>query len=412
MLTRLADGAALDLHEGICDPAADGCGRWPEHLRLVDHATGELVRGRCRATNLCSYCPRLYVVETVEMLTLDALEYAPTLWLVLTAREHLTRAGTYSHLRQLRNAARRQWPAVEWFVQVEFQRRGALHLNLLVKGVGAYDRRRHQAAALRCQPMDEDLRVESLTYSVVPVGGTSFSEEAEPVTLEAEGFTATLERGTLNATMKNDYSTEAEAREVVEPHLQAWEAVASLRQGRPLFSFRYGGSRTINRAAPPGNHDVRDSGVAHLTGSLTVHVGRGSYPDPPEEPFALNPEVEILMARWRLFAEERDTLLGMAYFCLTFIEFAYGGGNRTSAARTLGVATNVLNTLGRLTAAGDSATARKVSAQNRPLAPEEEAWIVRAIAALILRAGLLEAEPERATATHLTMVDLPRLPEP
>ncbi len=33
----------------------------------------------------------MYVVETVEMLSLDAMEYAPTIWVVLTAREHLTR---------------------------------------------------------------------------------------------------------------------------------------------------------------------------------------------------------------------------------------------------------------------------------------------------------------------------------
>jgi hypothetical protein len=75
------------------------------------------------------------VLETVEMLLLDAAEYAPTLWVVLTAREHLTRADCYDHLKQLRAAARRRWPAIEWFVQVEFQRRGALHLNLLIKGV-------------------------------------------------------------------------------------------------------------------------------------------------------------------------------------------------------------------------------------------------------------------------------------
>jgi hypothetical protein len=79
------------------------------------------------------------VVETVEMLTLDALEYAPTLWMVLTAREHLSRAATYAHLRQLRKAARARWPGIEWFVQVEFQRRGALHLNLLIKGVALDD---------------------------------------------------------------------------------------------------------------------------------------------------------------------------------------------------------------------------------------------------------------------------------
>jgi hypothetical protein len=104
---------------------------------LLNELTGELVRGRCRATNLCRYCQRLYVVETVEMLTLDALEYAPELWTVLTAREHLTRAQCRRHLAQLRKAVRRRWPRSEWFVQVEFQRRGALHLNLLHKGVAA-----------------------------------------------------------------------------------------------------------------------------------------------------------------------------------------------------------------------------------------------------------------------------------
>jgi hypothetical protein len=134
------EGEALDLHKGIrtsppLDPLAGGCQRWPEELRLLNQTTGELVPGRCRSTNLCRYCQTLYVVETVEMLTLDAVEYAPTLWIVLTAREHLTRADLTVHLRDLRRVVRAVWPSSEWFVQVEFQRRGALHANLLVKGV-------------------------------------------------------------------------------------------------------------------------------------------------------------------------------------------------------------------------------------------------------------------------------------
>lgn len=137
--------ASLDCHKGIVDPRRGGCPRWPEHLRLLNEATGELVQGRCRATNLCRYCQRLYVLETVEMLLLDAAEYAPTLWLVLTAREHLTRAQCRLHLAALSVAVRRRWPAAEWFVQVEFQRRGALHLNLLVKGVADDDREAFEA---------------------------------------------------------------------------------------------------------------------------------------------------------------------------------------------------------------------------------------------------------------------------
>lgn len=132
--------AALDLHEGIrtpphVDPVRSGCGRWPEVMRLVNKSTGELVRGRCRSTNLCVYCAKLFAVETSELLALDAVEDAPAIYSVLTAREHLTRSDCTSHLRHCRRVLRRTWPQVRWATTVEFQRRGALHLNLLVKGV-------------------------------------------------------------------------------------------------------------------------------------------------------------------------------------------------------------------------------------------------------------------------------------
>jgi hypothetical protein len=70
------------------------------------------------------------------MLTLDALTGdRPTLYAVLTAREHLTRADCRRHLDHVLRALRRRWPEAQWFVQVEFQRRGALHLNLAIKRV-------------------------------------------------------------------------------------------------------------------------------------------------------------------------------------------------------------------------------------------------------------------------------------
>lgn len=97
------------------------------------------VQGRCKATNLCAYCRILGVVETAEMLYLDAMEHAPQLLLTLTAREHLTRPDTYRHLEKVRRSVRKRWPAFEYFVQVEFQKRGALHLHLLVKGVAPGD---------------------------------------------------------------------------------------------------------------------------------------------------------------------------------------------------------------------------------------------------------------------------------
>src|SRR4051794_12366903 len=152
---------ALDLHEGIVDPAASGCPRWPEHMRLRS-SLGEVVRGRCRATNQCAYCARLAAVETSEMLMLDALEDAPSVYVVLTAREMLDRADCRRHLEQLRRRLRRRWPAIRWAVLVEFQRRGALHLNLLVKGVPAddVDELHELAAGSWCSRVDAEPRAQ------------------------------------------------------------------------------------------------------------------------------------------------------------------------------------------------------------------------------------------------------------
>lgn len=148
--------AALDLHEGISasaperwpDPAAGGCGRWPEHLRLLS-SQGEAVRGRCRATNLCAYCARLAAVENAELLALDALAgNAPQVWAVLTTPlATLDTARFYRSRSELLRTLRRDWPAVEYAALVEFttgygprsggQRRP--HWNLLLKGIPAED---------------------------------------------------------------------------------------------------------------------------------------------------------------------------------------------------------------------------------------------------------------------------------
>lgn len=140
---------ALDLHEGISTPRPTGCPRWPERYWLLS-SHGELVRGRCRATNLCEYCARLNAVETSEMLALDAVEggAAPQVWMVLTTRTATLDVSTFYRSREkLQRALRRRWPALEVAWIVEFTtgygpRSGGLrrpHWNALLKGVTADD---------------------------------------------------------------------------------------------------------------------------------------------------------------------------------------------------------------------------------------------------------------------------------
>ena len=278
---RAAPGVLLDLHEGISTPhriedPRTGCKRWPEHLRLLNLATGELVVGRCRATNLCRYCQQLYVLETVEMLTLDALEHAPTIWVVLTAREHLTRPDTYRHLEKLRAAARRRWPAIEWFVQVEFQRRGALHLNLLVKGVGVGERQElHELLSARwCARVDAE-----------PVGQWSGTVSA------ADGLVRYLQK-TLSHGLKHEqappmgwrgHRTSQTRGYLVRPasvmRLEAREALAIKRE---IWRAHKRGLTGLE--AEQAAHTAREQAaaaswrLADVTSSLSRHAGHGGEP--------------------------------------------------------------------------------------------------------------------------------------
>lgn len=144
---ELVSGAVLVLHEGISTPAGLGCPRWPETVRLRNLATGELIRGRCRATNLCDYCAKLAAVETSQALALDAVDhFGPEVWACLTTRSAITSPAPFYRAREkVRRALRRRWPECEDATLVEFttgygSRSGGLrrpHWNLLLKGIPA-----------------------------------------------------------------------------------------------------------------------------------------------------------------------------------------------------------------------------------------------------------------------------------
>lgn len=136
-------------------------------MRLLS-SQGELVRGRCGATNLCGYCARLAAVENAELLALDALAgTAPTVWMVLTTRTAtIDTKRFYASRRQVLVALRRRWPAVEMAALVEFttgygERSAGLrrpHWNLLPKGIGHGELEEAAAIVTRVWCSREDAR--------------------------------------------------------------------------------------------------------------------------------------------------------------------------------------------------------------------------------------------------------------
>lgn len=169
-MTLQAAERPLDLHEGISDPEPLGCQRWPVNWWLVS-SLGELVRGRCKATNLCDYCAKLAAVENSELLAIDATESgsAPAVWVVLTTRRStLDMAEFYEAHRQLMKALKRRFPELEWARLLEFttgygRRSGGRrrpHWNCLLKGVPpeAVDVVRELVAKVWCPRVDAAAR--------------------------------------------------------------------------------------------------------------------------------------------------------------------------------------------------------------------------------------------------------------
>jgi hypothetical protein len=115
-------------------------------MRLLSSG-GELVRGRCKSTNLCDYCAKLSAVETSEMLALDALKgNAPTIWCVLTtSKPSVEPSDFYEARRKVVTALKRRWPTAEYLCVLEYtagwtrRSRGRRfpHWNILLKNVPA-----------------------------------------------------------------------------------------------------------------------------------------------------------------------------------------------------------------------------------------------------------------------------------
>lgn len=169
------------MHEGLpANRPETGCERWPRRLRLLSSA-GELVLGRCRATNLCDYCAKQAAIEAAEMLALDGMLDAPTTLVVLTTRTATIDTAPFEEGRhQLIRALREELGRVEYASLLEFttgyaDRSGGRrrpHWNLMLKGVSDQEHElvRDAIAATWCRLVDAELQAQHVG-PIYAVGG-------------------------------------------------------------------------------------------------------------------------------------------------------------------------------------------------------------------------------------------------
>jgi len=179
----------------------------------------------------------------------------------------------------------------------------------------------------------------------------------------------------------------------------------SLNQGPGEFELVFSDAVIEDRNPTPGVFSVRSTAMVMVGGTASVAIGRGKYPQPTKG-IAMNADVEAMAGRYLRYRENKDTLAGMAYFCLTVLEQA--AGDRNGIPARFGVSSSIVKTLGRLTGEKGGAEARKGMGRPHEFTGEERNWIDQAVKRLIWRAAEVAHNPA-AAQTQITMADLPKL---
>ena len=170
-----------------------------------------------------------------------------------------------------------------------------------------------------------DPHVVSLTYRIDKAETVDY-EKAPPLTVDKGGFRVTLDAYKAKIEMVDHFASVKEARESVRPFLRAWELQADLQDSSDRFRFVFETAEVIDRSPPDGGNVVSlQAGMIAVAGlDAVINVGRGKWPDPPQE-LSVSPDVDVLWRRWRRYQEEqREPLLAAAYWALTMLEAAPG----------------------------------------------------------------------------------------
>ena len=161
--------------------------------------------------------------------------------------------------------------------------------------------------------------VVALIYHVVHDNSVSY-ESAPSLCHETEQFRIRVANGTARFELKEHFSTEEAARELVNPYIRKWEFEAGLRTRPNRFRLHFGPAKIIDRnPLPPEPGTISISAIVSLpsvTVSAALTHGLPNYPAPPSE-CVTDPDdsdVATMYHRYENYLMGREKLRGMAYF--------------------------------------------------------------------------------------------------
>ena len=206
---------------------------------------------------------------------------------------------------------------------------------------------------------------------------------------------------------KRDYDTEAEARESIDEYIRVWELDAGLRHGPDFFKLKFDRAKIEDRNPTPGVIEVAGtitSGPVIMSATLTI--APPEYPSPPSG-LSIDTDVQMMYDRYMNYRRNRESLVSMAYFCLTILE--YRSKTRRAAAQYYKIGSRVLNKIGEISSKkGGRLEARKRDGVKYDLTAQEHRFLEEAVKKMIYRAAEKANDPAKSLS-QITLSDLPPL---
>lgn len=249
-----------------------------------------------------------------------------------------------------------------------------------------------------------DPHVTALVYRLQHAASVNY-DNAEPLEYDTAAFRVTINDHEARFEMKGHHATVEEARNVIEAFIHEWEFSANLDRGPRDFELVFSSAAVEDRDPAPGVNSAQFVDAVTASDSVSMTLGHSRYPEPPTD-IAMNADVEAMALRYSRYRENKDTLAGMAYFCLTVLEEAAGG--RDGIPAIYGIAASIVKTLGRLTGEKGGPEARKGMGRPHDFTGKERQWIEQAVKRMIWRAAEV-ARDSASAQTQITMADLPPL---